>query len=194
MDGSSRLRSRGGGRYHSPMTSTPTIEAWLRGPVDGVPPLLMPVAHALLHAREDAMRALRDLDERQIWMDAGAAPVGYHVRHLGGALDRLLTYARGESLSAEQRNAVRTETQPGEPPAGADALIRDLDAAIERALAQVRATDPDTLLEPRGVGRQQLPSTVLGLLFHAAEHAARHAGQAMTTARLIRSRGRQTPD
>lgn len=176
------------------MTSTPQTEAWLRGPVDGVPPVLMPVAHALQHAREDATRAVRGLDEAQIWMEAGAASVGYHVRHLGGALDRLLTYARGESLSAEQRDAVRTETQPGNPPAGADALIRDLDAAVERALAQLRATDPDTLLEPRGVGRQQLPSTVLGLLFHAAEHAARHAGQAITTARLIRSGVAQRPD
>jgi uncharacterized damage-inducible protein DinB len=175
------------GRYHSVMTSTPRTEAWLSGPVDGVPPLLMPVAHALLHAQEDASHALRDLPTDQIWKDAGAASVGYHVRHLGGALDRLLTYARGEALSPEQRSALRTETLPGTPPAGAAALIRELEGTIARAMAQLKATPPDTLLEPRGVGRQQLPSTVLGLLFHAAEHAARHAGQAVTTARFIRA-------
>ena len=169
------------------MTSTPRTEAWLSGPVDGVPPLLMPVAHALLHAQEDATRAVRDLETEEIWKDRGAASVGYHLRHLGGALDRLFTYARGEALSPEQRSALRTETLPGTPPADAAALTRELEAMIARAIGQLKTTPPDTLLAPRGVGRQQLPSNVLGLLFHAAEHAARHAGQAVTTARLVRT-------
>ena len=33
-------------------------------------------------------------------------------------------------------------------------------------------------------GGAKLPSTVGGLLFHAAEHTLRHAGQALTTAKL----------
>ena len=73
-----------------------------------------------------------------------------------------------------------------EPPADAAALVRDARAAIDRALDQVRATPPASLLEPRAVGRQRLPSAVLGLLYHAAEHATRHAGQAVTTAAILR--------
>jgi hypothetical protein len=167
------------------MTSPQRPEAWLRGRIDGVPPLLMPVAHALLHAREDAARALADLTPPQIWASGGAASIGFHVRHLAGALDRLLTYARGEMLSAEQRKAASTEGIPGDPPPDAAALMAELERAVDRALTQIRTTSPDILLDARPVGRQQLPSTVIGLLFHAAEHAARHAGQAITTARLL---------
>lgn len=170
------------------MTAPSQPEAWLRGPVEGVHPLLLPAAHALLHARDDAMQALQGLEPSDIWKDAGAASVGFHVRHLCGALDRLLTYARGESLSQEQRRMVAAEREPGDPPADAAALIRELNAAVDRALDTIRETPEDMLLQPRGVGRQQLPSNVLGLVFHAAEHAARHAGQAITTARLIARR------
>jgi uncharacterized damage-inducible protein DinB len=171
------------------MASTSLPEAWLRGPVEGVPPLLMPVAHALLHAREDATRALTDLIPEQIWASRGGASIGFHVRHLAGALDRLLTYARGEALTPEQRKAAATEGSPGDPPADSASLSAELERAIDRALMQVRATPQDSLLDARTVGRQQLPSTVMGLLFHAAEHAARHAGQAITTARLLRQVG-----
>jgi hypothetical protein len=50
----------------------------------------------------------------------------------------------------------------------------------------VRATPERDLLAPREVGRARLPSNVLGLLFHAAEHTQRHLGQAVTTARIVR--------
>jgi uncharacterized damage-inducible protein DinB len=107
------------------------------------------------------------------------------MRHVAGSLDRLFTYARGEALSEPQKQAASAEKDA----AGGDAadLLAEVEAAIEAALAQLRATRREALLEPRGVGRAQLPSTVLGLLFHAAEHAQRHAGQALTTARLVRA-------
>lgn len=162
------------------------VEAWLRGPVEGVPPLLMPAAHAIQHAVEDAGRALDGLTEDEIWTrPAGAPSVGFHVRHLAGALDRLLTYARGESLSDAQRDAVRTEGEPGDPPADAGALLALVRGAADAALAQIRSTPEASLLDERAVGRKRLPSTVLGLVVHAAEHAARHAGQAITTARIV---------
>ena len=167
-----------------------TLEAWQRGPVEGVPPLLMPVAHALIQAREDAERALTGLSTDQIWArPGGAASVGFHVRHLAGALDRLFTYARGESLTDEQRRRIPIEGVPGAPPADAAALLDDLHVMIARALDQVRTTPVSTLLDARGVGRQQLPSTVIGLLFHGAEHATRHAGQAITTAQIVKGGG-----
>jgi hypothetical protein len=164
------------------------MEAWLRGPVAGVPPLLMPVAHMLQHALDDATQALEGLSPDQIWASrGGAASVGYHVRHLAGALDRLFTYARGEALNDAQRGALAREGQAGASAADGPALIAEMQAAIAMGLDQLRRTDEGTLLDPRSVGRKQIPTTVLGLLVHGGEHAARHAGQAVTTARLVRS-------
>lgn len=163
-------------------------EAWMRGPVEGIPPLLMPVAHALIGAREDVAAAIDGLDAEVLWArPGGAASAGFHAMHLAGSLDRLFTYARGEALSDEQFAALAREQAPGDPPPSAPELIRLVQAQVEKALAQLRATDESTLLEFRGVGRKQLPSNVLGLLFHAAEHTQRHVGQIVTTAKIARS-------
>lgn len=161
-------------------------EPWLRGPIPGIPPLLMPVAHALVMAREDVERALAGLGTDELWArPSGAASAGFHAMHLAGSLDRLFTYARGEQLNDEQRAALEREKAP--PPLPAEALVRDVHATIDRALAQLRATDESTLLERREVGRMKLPSNVLGLLFHAAEHTQRHVGQVITTAKVVRT-------
>ena len=162
------------------------MEAWLRGPVERVPALLVPVAHMLQHAQDDATEALCDLTPEQIWARPGdGASIGFHIRHLMGALDRLFTYARGDTLSADQLSALKKEKEAGSPPADAATLTAELTAATARAIDQLRATDPATLLEPRGVGRQRVPSTVLGLLLHGGEHSARHAGQALTLRRVV---------
>lgn len=161
-------------------------EPWLRGPVPEVPALLQPVAHALMHAVEDVTRTVTALEPASVWRRPGrAASVGFHVRHAGGSLDRLFTYARGESLSVAQRAALKAEAEPGEPPEDGAALVAAFQACVEAAMAQLRATPEAELLEPRGVGRKQLPSTTLGLLFHAAEHTQRHVGQIVTTARML---------
>lgn len=159
-------------------------EVWQRGPVPGYAPLLMPVVHSFLQVKEelDALATMFDAD--LLWqIPAGAASVGFHIRHIGGSTDRLLTYARGEQLTAAQLAAARAESV--ERPS-AETLLNETHAALDRALAQVRATSDDQLLLERKVGRAGLPSTTLGLLFHAAEHATRHAGQALTTAKLLR--------
>lgn len=167
---------------------SPLPEVWLRGPIEGVPPLLQPVAHGLQQCREEITALLADLTSEQIWMTpGGAASIGFHVRHAAGSLDRLFTYARGERLSADQRAALAAEIHPDLAPNAGARLAAAFEEAVERALAQLRATDPARLLDARGVGRAQLPSTVLGLLFHAAEHTQRHAGQAATTAKLARA-------
>ncbi|HYJ80423.1 MAG TPA: DinB family protein [Longimicrobiaceae bacterium] len=160
-------------------------EAWLRGPVEGVDPLLMPVAHALLGAREDIERAVAGLSAEELWArPGGAASVGFHVRHAAGSLDRLFTYARGEALGEEQRRHLAREQEPGEPPDDASALLRVLTASVDAALEQLRACPASELLAPRGVGRLRLLSNVLGLLFHAAEHTQRHTGQIVTTVKI----------
>jgi len=162
-------------------------EPWLRGPIEGIPPLLMPVAHALVMAREDVAAALETLEPDEVWArPGGAASAGFHGMHLAGSLDRLFTYARGEQLSEEQFAALARENSPADPPPNARELTQLVETTVEKALAQLRATNPDTLLEPREVGRQRLPSNVIGLLFHAAEHSMRHVGQVVTTAKVVR--------
>ena len=161
-------------------------EAWQRGPVPGFAPLLMPIVHSLIQVQEDLQRLVDRVSDDQLWQrPGGAASIAFHVSHTGGALDRLFTYARGDSLSDAQRAAARAEGKPGEPAATLAALVADVNAAIERAFDQLRATTEDSLLEERKVGRAGLPSNVLGLLFHAAEHATRHVGQAITTAKML---------
>lgn len=163
-------------------------EPWLRGPIPGIPPLLQPAAHALIMAIEDCEAAAADLATDELWREpGGAGSVGFHLRHLSGATDRLLTYARGEALSAAQKTFLLAERTPGDPPATVQALLTAWRATVDGALAQMADTAEATLTEFRGVGRAQLPSTVVGLLFHAAEHAARHTGQVVTTVKLLRA-------
>jgi len=165
-------------------------EAWLRGPVEGVPEGLMPAAHSLLDALEDMERAAAALSVEQLWLrPGGAASVGFHLRHVCGSTERLLTYARGESLSPAQLGAIALEGQPGIPPETATELLAALRRTVEVTLDRYRATPSEDLARPRRVGRAGLPSTVLGLLFHAAEHARRHAGQVVATARIIQGLG-----
>jgi hypothetical protein len=161
-------------------------EVWQRGPVAGIEPLLMPVAHALLQVQEDLRALASRVPPDHLWhRPGGAASIAFHIRHIGGSVDRLLTYARGEPLNPAQHAALTGEAVDTEPRPSVSALVDDAVAALDRALAQVRSTRPETLLEPRAVGRAGLPSTTLGLLFHAAEHATRHAGQAATSAIII---------
>ena len=165
-------------------------EAWLRGPMEGTDSFLQPAAHALVQAREDLDRATAAISTTQLWARPnGAASLGYHLRHAAGSLDRLLTYARGQQLSDRQVAELKREAEPGTPPQDVAALVAHVRGAIDGALAQLRATRREELLEARAVGRAQLPSTVLGLLFHAAEHTTRHVGQAITTAKLIAGGG-----
>jgi uncharacterized damage-inducible protein DinB len=165
-------------------------EVWLRGPIPDVPALLQPVAHSLLQCREEMAARLRGLTPHQIWNRPGgdAASIGFHARHAAGSLDRLFTYARGEGLSPAQAAALAAEATPDLTPDVAATLVDAFDAAVETALHQLRATSPASLTAARAVGRAGLPSTVIGLLFHAAEHAQRHVGQLTTTAKLLSRR------
>lgn len=162
-------------------------EVWLRGAVEGYAAQLQPVVHSLLQVREEIAQHAADLTTEELWArPGGAGSIGFHLRHIAGATDRLLTYARGESLTPEQIAWLKAEGVPGDPPASAAETVALAEAAIDRALAQVRTTDVATLADPRGVGRAQLPTTVLGLVFHAAEHATRHAGQIATTRKVVK--------
>jgi uncharacterized damage-inducible protein DinB len=159
-------------------------EVWMRGPVPGYEALLQPVVHAFLQVREELVALAAQVPPGQLFArPGGAASIAFHVRHIGGATDRLLTYARGEALTAEQFATLKAEgLENGE---SLDAMLAGTFAQIARALEQVQRTSLDDLLTERKVGRAGHPTTTMGLLFHAAEHATRHAGQALTTAKIL---------
>lgn len=162
-------------------------EPWLRGPMPGIPALLQPAAHALQMALEDVERAVDRLTDDQVWHQfPGIPPLGFHLAHLAGSTDRLLTYARGEALSPEQRAILLSERTLLDAQPTLAAMRERWRATVVAAHTQLAATPEAMLLDPRSVGRRELPSTVLGLIFHAAEHAARHTGQVVTTAALLR--------
>ena len=166
---------------------TSRSEVWLRGPVPGVSALLQPVAHALLQACEEVDALTENFPEQLLWTrPGGVASAGFHLQNLAGVVDRLFTYARGESLSEIQSQARATEGEPRHQNVTARELVDVFRQQVDRAVDQLRATDDRMLHEPREVGRDKLPSTVLGLLFHAAEHAQRHVGQLLVTIRVQR--------
>jgi hypothetical protein len=164
-------------------------EAWLRGPVDGVIAELVPAAHILIQAGEELTGAVTDLSPEELWATpGGAASVGFHLRHIAGSLDRLLTYARGSALGEVQRAALAAELRP-DPGLGRAALLGFVQQSIEEALQVLRETPRTALYHERRVGRAQLPSDVMGLLYHAAGHTWRHTGQVIATARCVRAVG-----
>lgn len=161
-------------------------EPWLRGPIIGMPAMVMPAAHALMQAAEDIPMAVRGLTVSQLWaLPGGAAAVGFHLRHLAGSIDRLLTYMHGEMLSDAQMEALDAEID--DDGRSADELSSEALAAIARGIDAMRDTPPGIYLEIRGVGRRKLPTTVIGLLVHIAEHTQRHVGALIATSKVVRA-------
>jgi len=213
------------------------------GPVPGFPPLVQPVVHALLQARDEVNAFMEGFPDEKLWeRPAGVASVGFHLRHLTGVLDRLLTYARGEGLSGEQLNYLKGEGIPeegkllgregmpeggkppkregtpkggklpkregmlegdglgkeGEPvgdgngPMGGNVakyLVERFNIQVDKALEQIKGIKEEELTARRDVGRDRIPSTVGGLIFHAAEHTQRHVGQLLVTVRVVNPSG-----
>jgi hypothetical protein len=149
---------------------------------------LQPAAHAFVMSLENVEIAVNGLTTDELWTKpGGAASVGFHLAHLAGSTDRLLTYARGISLSTDQMSALNAERNLERTRPSLESLLTAWQSTVQRALAQIAATSDADLLHPREVGRAKLPSTVIGLIFHAAEHAQRHAGQLVTTAKIVRA-------
>ncbi len=160
-------------------------EFWLRGPVDGVPDLLQPPAHALLQANKEINEFLSGFPENRLWEKPfGAASVGFHLQHIAGVLDRLFTYADGNALSNSQLKYLSEEGLENEQLSVA-VLLNQLHESIQLSINKLKDIDVEKLVEFRGVGRNKLPSTVLGLIFHAAEHTMRHTGQLLVTIKIV---------
>jgi hypothetical protein len=162
-------------------------EVWLRGPVENIPSLLQPVAHALLQAKEEVNELLQDFPNELLWeKPAGAASTGFHLQHLSGVLDRLFTYAQGRQLDEEQFAALKGEGDSGQTKATAVELLEAFNVQLDKALTSLGNIDERKLSEYRSVGRAQLPSTLMGCLFHASEHTMRHLGQLIVTVRVAK--------
>ena len=168
---------------------TTTIpEVWLRGPIDGIQPLLQPAAHTIIQVGEDVLPIVQDLTPAQLWARPGnAASIGFHLAHIPGSLDRLLTYSRGESLTPQQFERLSAERTVHEDRPELRLLLERFAEGIQAAIDYLRTVPAAALLTPREVGRKRLSSTTLGLIFHAAEHSARHAGQIVTLTRVVQA-------
>jgi uncharacterized damage-inducible protein DinB len=157
----------------------------MRGPIPGVHPLVAPVLYSFQQAREDLTNHTENLTPQQIWSSPhNFGSVGFHIRHIAGSTDRLITYLQQRPLTPGQLATLEAEQSPTGPPR--DELLAQLDRAFREAESVIRALDPTKLTDPRAVGRKQLPTTVIGLLTHIAEHTQRHVGQAIMASKWAR--------
>ena len=162
-------------------------EVWQRGPISNVPSLLQPVAHALLGAGEEAHKIMEGFPEDLLWeRPAGVASPAFHLQHIRGVIDRLFTYARKELLSDQQINEISLEGNKDKTSLSIQQMIDQLDLRIAEAVDELKNVNPTTLTEFRGIGRKQIPTTLIGLYVHAAEHSMRHIGQLLVTVRVLK--------
>jgi len=163
-------------------------EVWLRGPLDNIPPLTQPVAHALLQAGEEIDNLLSDFPDHLLWLKpAGVASVGFHLQHMTGVCDRLLTYAKEQPLNKDQLIYLKHEETAIEENASTVLLIGKFHLAVQTVTEFLSTLSEADLTAFRSVGRNKLPSTLIGLLVHIAEHTMRHLGQLLVTAKFLKS-------
>ena len=157
-------------------------EPWLRGRIAQLHPVAEHLLYTFTQCREEI--ALHAHAVADVWRaHPPLAPLGFHLAHIAGSVNRLTTYLTGQQLTPDQLARLKAEKT------GGPSLV-ELMAAIDREFAVteelVRGIHPNTYPEPRFVGRQQLPTSVGGLIIHLAEHTQRHLGQAILTAKLVR--------
>jgi uncharacterized damage-inducible protein DinB len=174
------------------MSLTHQPEVWQRGPVEGIPPLLQPVAHALLQAREEVKAIMFGFPDELLWeQPSGLASPGFHLEHMAGVINRLFTYARAEALGTDQLHYLANEGKAYLDDAIGQKLVDAFSRRVDDALHQLSNTDEAILTQPRALGRAKVPTTVIGLLFHSAEHIMRHTGQLLVTVQVLKDHPRQ---
>jgi uncharacterized damage-inducible protein DinB len=148
-----------------------------------VNPLVAPVFHSFLQVREDLAKYIAGLETEQVWRVLGGTSLGFHLSHIAGSVDRLSTYLAGEQLTDAQLEFLGHEPESGASLATLLVLIDQRLSACEERLRQI---SPSSFAEPRAVGRRALPTTVIGLIVHLAEHTQRHLGQAIVLSKILR--------
>ena len=164
---------------------TPYTEPWLRGTHADVPAVGRAVLHALELALDDIRKWTHGLTDTEIHAQPHGLPsVAFHIKHIARSTDRILAYAEGGQLTADQLAAMKAEQ------AGAETLVNllaELEFAFAAAVTRIRALAAGNYDEPRGVGRKQLPTSMGGALIHVADHTQRHTGQIVTTAKVLKA-------
>ncbi len=162
-------------------------EAWLDGQLEGFSAIKMPAAHALTQARFELENAVELSVEELLKRPNHISSAAFQLRHIAGSIDRLLTYTRDEDLAREQFDFLKNETA-GNSDLNFEELRNDAVRSIDDALEFLKNISDENLFEERFVGREKLPTNVFGLLFHIAEHTARHVGQFVTTAKIVKNK------
>jgi uncharacterized damage-inducible protein DinB len=160
-------------------------EPWLRGTHSEIPAVPRAVLHAIELAQEDITSWCGELSDQELTATPWGLPsIAFHLRHIARSLDRLLIYAEGRQLNERQLQALSSETDPQCTHAE---IFSEVSAALTESSARILhlGEKPETLNQPRTVGRKNLPTTVAGLLVHIADHTQRHVGQAITTAKIL---------
>lgn len=167
------------------MEKNKKIENWLRGRVEGVSDLLQPAAHAFLQTKEEIAEYLTDFPKDKLWeKPSGRASVAFHLQHIAGVTNRLLTYARGKQLSEHQLQYLKAEGVENSE-ITLEELIENAQNSLEKGVEFLRNIEDNELTKKVEVGRKRIPSTLIGVLFHAAEHSQRHTGQMLVTISVL---------
>jgi uncharacterized damage-inducible protein DinB len=161
------------------------VEPWLRGTHTDVPAVGRAVLHALDLALDDLTKWTDCLSDAEVHSQPlGLTSVAFHLRHIARSVDRILTYAEGGQLSAEQLAGLKAEHSGDESLAE---LLAEVEASFSNAAERVRVLATANFDTPRAVGRKQLPTSIGGALIHVADHTQRHVGQVVTTAKVLKA-------
>jgi DinB superfamily len=171
-------------------SSAPYVEPWLRGTHSEVPAVARGVLHAFDLALDDLTKWTEGLTDLEIHtLPLELPPIAFHLRHIARSVDRLLTYAEGNQLSAEQIALMKAEEigPKHDERETLAALLAEVETSFSSAAGRVRALATADLNTARGVGRKQLPTSIGGALVHVADHTQRHVGQVVTTAKVLKA-------
>jgi len=158
-------------------------EPWLRGTLTELPILQRAVLHSLQMAQEDTTKWCGNLDDRELYLRPFGLPsVAFQLKHIARSLDRFCTYAEGKPLTEQQLAALASEMDNG---GTVNSVFSELEASLETTRGRLDGIIRQPLETRIAIGRKRLPTTLGGLLVHAAEHTQRHVGQAITTAKVI---------
>ena len=167
---------------------TPYLEPWLRGTYTDVPAVARAVLHALDLALDDIAKWTAGLTDAEVHAQPlGLPALSFHLRHIARSIDRILTYAEGGQLSAEQLTMLKAEQGSAESPESLAQLLAEVEASFSNASERIRNLATANFDTPRSVGRKQLPTSIGGALIHVADHTQRHTGQVVTTTKVLKA-------
>src|ERR1700730_4925141 len=91
-------------------------EPWLRGTHTATSAVPRAVIHAIELAEEDLTAWCGELIEQELTASPFGLPsIAFQLRHIARSLDRLLTYAEGGQLNAQQLAAITSESSAAGP-------------------------------------------------------------------------------